>query len=231
MIKRALLTVSLLALPLLAAPASDAPYAGTIAGRVLVFDHGKPVQRDDVWVYLEDVRHPRTHAAANVSTAEIRQQGCQFSPHVLVVPVGTTVAFPNYDREEHNVFSPTDPPGQFDLGRYNTDHKGKLHEFDDAGEMEIYCDIHKQMWARVKVVESSIMQKVVDGQFTLRDVPAGTYKLHAWTYDSAEVVDRVVVTDGATVTTSDQHLQLGAPKLHVRKDGTSYPSGQYVGCQ
>jgi plastocyanin len=230
MIKRSLLTVALLALPLLAAPASDATHVGAITGRVLVFDHGKPAQRDDVWVYLEAVPHARARATANAPIQEIRQTGCQFSPHVLVVPVGTTVAFPNYDHEEHNVFSPTDPPGGFDLGRYNTDHKGKLHEFDDAGEMEIYCDIHKQMWARVKVVESSIRKTVdADGRFTLSDVPAGTYKLHVWSYDSAEVIDKVVVPDGETVPTSDQHLQLGDSKLHTRKDGTSYP--QYVGCQ
>lgn len=184
-----------------------------------------------MWVYLEDVRRPRVHAAAGSGTYAIRQQNCQFSPHVLVVPVGTTVAFPNYDQLEHNVFSPTDPPGGFDLHRYNTDHKGKSYEFDDPAEMEIYCDIHKQMWARVKVVDSSIMQKVVNSRFTLHDVPPGTYKLHAWTYDSVESVDKIIVTDGATVTANDQHLQLGASKTHTRKDGTSYPSGQYVGCQ
>jgi plastocyanin len=227
MIKRSAFTLALLLC--VASGSGDATRGGTIVGAVVVVENGKPVPRDDVWVYLEDLRLPRVHAAAGSGRYEIRQENCQFTPHVLVVAVGTTVAFPNYDHQEHNVFSPTDP--EFDLDRYNTDHKGKSHEFDDAAEMEIYCDIHKQMWARVKVVDSSFIQPVKAGRFEIRDVPAGAYKLHAWTYDSDESVDKVIVTDGGTVTVHDQHLQLHARAAHLRKDQTSYPSSQYTGCQ
>ena len=64
-----------------------------------------------------------------------------------------SVSFPNDDKDEHNVFSPTDPP--FDLGRYRTDKKGKAHRFEDADEFDIFCDIHREMWAKVKVVDSA----------------------------------------------------------------------------
>ncbi len=197
---------------------------GTIRGRVAVVKDGKVIAREDVWVYLEDLGRRRRRSADAPAPAmrEIRQIKTQFSPHVLVVPVGTTVAFPNFDLEEHNVFSPTDPPGQFDLGRYNTDHKGKTHRFDDPAEMEIYCDIHKQMWARVKVVDSGYIVAVKQGQFTIEGVPPGTYKVHAWTRDSAEVLERVIVTEGQTSTVEELHLQLGKERTHTRLDGNSY---------
>ena len=49
--------------------------------------------------------------------AEIGTADKQFSPHVLVVPVGSTVAFPNHDPFNHNVFSLSEE-NPFDLGLY-----------------------------------------------------------------------------------------------------------------
>src|SRR5512143_2053829 len=123
----ALAAVTLLALAPDARP--DVPAGGTVTGQVTVREGGKPAKRDDVYVYLEQVS-PRRHRppASSLRPREIKQEKEQFVPHVLVVPVGTTVTFPNYDHEEHNVFSPTDA-SEFDLGRYNTDHNGKSREF------------------------------------------------------------------------------------------------------
>ena len=49
--------------------------------------------------------------------AEITTADKAFSPHVLVVPVGSTVSFPNHDPFNHNVFSLSDEQ-PFDLGLY-----------------------------------------------------------------------------------------------------------------
>jgi plastocyanin len=214
-----------------AVSAEPAPSGGTVAGRVIVRESGKPAKRDEVWAYLvEDGRRhrPRTPAAKSEKRA-IRQKHLQFTPHVLVVPVGTEVAFPNDDADEHNVFSPTDPPGVFDLGR-SRDPKGKTKTFADAGEIAIYCDIHVQMWARIKVVDTDprfIVQVGADGRFSIRDVPPGAYKLHVWTYASDEVIDKVSVTAGETVTAFDQNLQLGTMPPHRRLDGSEYPPKGY----
>jgi plastocyanin len=220
--------LALSALALVARDASSAPAGGTLTGRVQVVENGKAAQRDEVWIYLEHVRPRWTRDdKATLPAREIRQEKEQFSPHVLVVPVGTTVSFPNYDHQEHNVFapSPKEAPG-FDVGRYNTDHKGKSHLFEDTADFQIYCDIHKQMWARVKVVDTDprlIVKADASGSYTLTGVPAGSYKLHVWTYDSVEIIKKIAVTDGATVTADDAHLQLGKTLTHFRKDGSEYP--------
>jgi hypothetical protein len=98
--------------------------------------------------------------------------------------------------------------------------------FHDAGEYDIFCDIHSDMNAVVKVVESEWMAEVTDGAFTIRNVPAGDYRLVAWMPNSTEVTETITVTEGGTVTSPTLNLQ--APKLagakpHKRKDGTDYP--------
>jgi plastocyanin len=205
------------------------PSGGTVTGRVLLLDNGHQTKPDDVWVYLQDVRRHRAHTSSTTTLPpqQIRQENEEFVPHVLVVPVGTVIAFPNLDKIDHNVFSPTDPP--FDLGRYPTDPKGKTQKFEDAYDIEIYCDIHKSMWARVKVVDTDprwIVAVDADGKFTIADVPPGTYKLRAWIHDSDEVTETVVVAPGGT-STVELHLQRGKMRPHLRKDGTAYPSAQY----
>ena len=212
--------------------AAPPPATHTVSGKVIAVDNGKPAVRDEIYVYLERVYPRRDRAKAERPKPQtIRQENEQFSPHVLVVPVGTKVAFPNFDHEEHNVFSPTDPPGSFDLGRYNTDHTGKSRTFETAAEVEIYCDIHKQMWARVKVVDTdaSLIAKVAaDGKYAISGVTPGTYKLHAWTYDSEEVVQRIAI-DAGDVTANELHVQIAKMRseTHLRKDGTRYGSKQY----
>ena len=47
----------------------------------------------------------------------IEQRDKEFAPHVMAVPVGSTVSFPNFDQIFHNVFSLSKPKA-FDLGMY-----------------------------------------------------------------------------------------------------------------
>jgi hypothetical protein len=90
------------------------------------------------------------------------------------------------------------------------------------------------MRAKVKVVNSVYIVPVVDGTFTFAGVPPGTYKVIAWTADSAEVKsDKVVVKDGAVTLSTALHLQVTTRSgCHDRKDGTPYDAkyGRYSRC-
>ncbi len=215
---------------LLALAASDArstTAGGTISGKVVLVGDLKHRSADEAWIYLEPEHRPRHVKRPTPEPRQIRQEKRTFVPHVLVVPVGTTVAFPNYDHEEHNVFSPTDPPGLPDLGRYNTDHKGKSWTLEDPAEISIFCDIHPWMAAYVKVVDADpalIAQVGRDGRFSLAGVPPGTYVVHGWTYaSSSDSTETITVTDGAATDVPELHVQLGPIKAHLRKDGSPYP--------
>ena len=222
-IHRAFIALVLAAVVVGVAAARDTP-GGTVTGHVVVMNDGKPVVGGDpvhvdAWVYLEGPKVRRKAKPPSPPAREIRQTKEQFSPRVLVVPVGTTINFPNFDLTEHNVFSP-DP--WFNLGRYNHDLKGLPHTFADAAEANIFCDVHMKMSAWVKVVDSGFIAPVKDGVFQIEGVPPGSYKVHAWLPDSDEVIERVEVVDGAVTRTTELHLQQGKERPHNRFDKSHY---------
>jgi plastocyanin len=214
-----------------ALPAAADPASGTVTGTVVAVKSGKPVKAEYLFVYLQPVKLPRY--PGHGKKVQIHQKDKQFTPHVVVVATGTTVEFPNDDNETHNVFSPNGPPTQFDLGRKEKGEKPS-REFDDAGEVELFCDIHQEMWAKVKVVDTPYIVDAHDGKFTITGVAPGAYKVIAWAPSSAEVVSpdkQITVTAGQTVTAKEIHLQLSPPQTtHVRKDGKPYCPDGYDRC-
>jgi plastocyanin len=212
--------------------AGPAEQTGAVTGAVVAVKAGKPVAPEYLFVYLQPTRPPRGKPPGNGHTYQIHQRNREFVPHVLVVPTGSVVEFPNDDKETHNVFSPNGPPEQFDLGRTNTDPKGPGHHFEDPGEVEMYCDIHKDMWAKIKVVDSPYVAQVVDGKYSFGSVAPGTYKVVAWAPSSPEVLsERITVKAGESITAKELHLQVAPIRTtHTRKDGKPYCPDGYSDC-
>jgi plastocyanin len=77
----------------------------------------------------------------------LTQKDKQFSPHLLVVPVGSSIEFPNLDPFFHNVFSLFNGK-RFDLGLYES-HTHRSVQFDREGISFIFCNIHPDMGAVV----------------------------------------------------------------------------------
>lgn len=112
-------------------------------------------------------------------TVTIEQRGGRFEPGLVVVPVGSTVNFPNFDPIFHNVFS-LSRAQSFDLGFYPKDHT-KTVKFSRAGIVQVYCHIHASMYAAIVVTASPWFAKPgADGIAAFPDVPAGHYKVVAW---------------------------------------------------
>lgn len=113
------------------------------------------------------------------------QENRMFHPHLLVVPVGSVVLFPNADPFFHNVFSLFDGK-RFDLGLYEA---GSTREvtFSREGVSYIFCNIHPEMSAVVLAL-STPFHAIADahGAFHIRDVPAGDYDLHVWVEGAQE---------------------------------------------
>lgn len=100
-----------------------------------------------------------------------------FIPSLLVIPVGSTVRFPNEDPFYHSIYSdsPIDP---FDIGYYDTG-PGKVVRFAKAAIVDVHCHIHVYMHATIVVVDGPFA-RADDGRYRLQGVPSGTYLLHAW---------------------------------------------------
>ena len=77
------------------------------------------------------------------------QKGKKFTPHVVAIPVGGTVDFPNKDPIFHNVFS-VSGENRFDLDLYKKPKSGTWTP-RLPGLVRVYCNIHPQMSAYVLV--------------------------------------------------------------------------------
>jgi plastocyanin len=107
------------------------------------------------------------------------QKNRTFIPHLLVIPVGGVVQFPNADPFYHNVFSLFEGK-RFDLGLYEAG-SSKSVTFSREGVSYIFCNIHPEMSAVVLALTTPLYA-IADSSdaIVLRDVPPGDYKLHVW---------------------------------------------------
>jgi plastocyanin len=109
----------------------------------------------------------------------VEQRDKQFLPHVLAVPPGSTVAFPNFDGIFHNVFS-LSPTKRFDVGLYKDGDTREL-KFEKPGIVRLACNIHAQMGGYILVVDAP-HYVVVDGtkEFNFRSLLPVKYRDRAW---------------------------------------------------
>ncbi|HMG88197.1 MAG TPA: hypothetical protein VK574_20880 [Terracidiphilus sp.] len=126
------------------------------------------------------------------------QKNREFKPHLLVIPVGSIVDFPNRDPFFHNVFSLFDGK-RFDLGLYEAGST-KSVTFSREGVSYIFCNIHPEMSAVVLTLSTSLFSTADSGgSFHIVHVPQGEYELHVWIEGIAQpllnrMVRRVRVT-------------------------------------
>lgn len=107
------------------------------------------------------------------------QKNRMFLPHLLVIPAGSVVSFPNADPFFHNVFSLFNGK-RFDLGLYESG-TAKDVVFQREGVSYIFCNIHPEMSA-VIVTLATPWYGVADEseRASVREVPEGEYTLHVW---------------------------------------------------
>jgi len=213
---RAALLLPILALPTLL-------QGGTITGKVELVDKGgrKATDLSDVVVYVDGARvKPRP------ATATMIMKGKSFNPHVVVVPVGGTVQFPNEDPIFHNAFS-VSGDNRFDMELYKRPKVGSF-TFQHPGVVKVYCNIHPQMSAVVLVRDNPLFTKAAaDGTFTIENVPAGKYVVKAWHERGGETsAELVVPAEGRVV--GELHLDASGYKqvAHKNKFGKDYSTDE-----
>jgi len=160
---------------------------------------------------------------------QLIQKNKSFQPHVLVVPVGSAVDFPNRDPFFHNVFSLFDGK-RFDLGLYEAGATNSVR-FDRLGISFLFCNIHPEMSAVVIAVDTPYYG-VSDraGDVTLPGVPDGKYELHLW-YERSLPEDLKALARAVTVSAAAKDLGtigvLENPNFspsHKNKYGQDYTS-------
>ncbi|HUS07865.1 MAG TPA: carboxypeptidase regulatory-like domain-containing protein [Bryobacteraceae bacterium] len=115
-------------------------------------------------------------AAVPPQHVQMVQKHKTFSPHVLAIPVGSTVSFPNFDPIFHNAFS--NYSGQvFDVGLYPP-KTTRTVAFKREGVVRVFCNIHPSMSAIIIVLRTGYFAvSNSDGSFHLPGVPPGRYQV------------------------------------------------------
>ena len=150
-------------------PARAASLAVTIYKR-----DGKPLSGAVVTAEPE-----QAGAAPTPQKAVMDQVNLTFVPDVLVIPVHSTVQFPNSDAVSHQVYS-FSPARQFQLPLY----RGKPYppvQFDQTGIVTLGCNIHDNMLGYIVVTAAPYFGRADQrGEWTVQDLPAGRVRVHVW---------------------------------------------------
>ena len=132
--------------------------------------------------------------------AQMVQKELAFVTPLLPVQLGTSVEFPNLDDTFHNIFSYSKPK-RFDLGRYRPEERPIPSQlFDQPGLVTLHCDIHEHMRGIILVLETPhFVRTDPDGRYRLTGLPAGRFKLKAWTSSKTTLERTVELVKGSTL--------------------------------
>jgi plastocyanin len=187
----------------------DAARAGTVSGRVLVegaVPENAPIKMSadpfciranqggamfesfvsengglgNVFVYIKDGLGSYW-VDVPAEPVKLDQSGCRYTPHVLGVRAGQRLQISNSDDTMHNVHARASVNGDFNFGQ---PIKGQTNEkiFASPEVMVTFkCDVHSWMNAYVGVVNHPYFAvSAGNGDFEVKNVPAGTYTVEAW---------------------------------------------------
>jgi plastocyanin len=157
-------------------------------------------------VWLEGVQGDKPWPGLRVA---MDQQGCVFTPHVVVVGVGQTMEFLNSDPIIHNIHT---WPREHESISVSQLAKGLgrpiRRTFQKPDEIKVTCDVHKWMGAWIIVRDTPYYAVTAeDGTFEIAGVPPGTYKLVVW-HESLERVERTVKLEAGATRVEDVPMKL-----------------------
>jgi len=212
----------------------NVPDGGTISGKVLFTGDWKPVTiptakdqqvcgrtRQDRSLVLDGQGGVRnalvriTDIRKGKNIGEVRpvldQKGCEFRPHMLVFPVGTTLEIRNSDGILHNVHSFSKKNTPFNKAQPKF-RKKITHTFTKAEIVSIKCDVHGWMSGWLVVSDHPYYDVTSEGgAFELAKVPPGKYTVEIWHERLGKQTKSVSVEPGGHVRLNFQVSQLRSP--------------------
>jgi plastocyanin len=122
---------------------------------------------------------PTGSASKAPATFVVDQVDQAFKPDLTVIPVGSTVTFPNSDKTSHQVYS-FSPTKRFQLPLYRGTPYAPT-KFENAGIVTLGCNIHDDMIAYLIVTDAAWFGRTgPDGSWNAGDLPAGQYRVEVW---------------------------------------------------
>jgi plastocyanin len=221
-------------------PLTTMAMTATVRGRVQIIGaersgkkHREAIPKTVVWLTpittaeVEVAQNSPPGSSPSAGNLRLVQKNKSFEPHILVVPAGADVEFPNRDPFFHNVFSLFEGK-RFDLGLYEAG-SSRMVRFDRPGISYIFCNIHPQMSAVVLTLTTPLYAvSNADGQLTLAGVPYGRYTLHIWSEgmgpeNSQPLTREITVSENASSLGSIRVPEANGERIaHKNKYGRDY---------
>lgn len=198
----------------------------TVTARVkIVQQESKPeaAHAENVVIWLSPIGASSQTQPTPKQPLRLTQHNKSFKPHVLVVPVGSVVQFPNRDPFFHNVFSLFEGK-RFDLGLYEAGSTKNV-TFDRAGISYIFCNIHAEMSAVVIALDTpyyGISNR--KGEIVIPNVPPGHYMMKTW-YETASPEALEAMNHEINVT--ENTSSLGVVRISAAATATAAHKNKY----
>jgi plastocyanin len=144
----------------------------------------------DAVVTITDIKKGKKIELKKVT---LDQQGCQYHPHVVAFPIGSTVEIINPDGILHNIHSYSKVNSAFNMAQPKFKKTIEV-KIDKAEVIEVKCDVHGWMEGWLVATETPYFAVTDDsGSFKLENVPAGTYTVEVWQQKLGKSTQKVTV--------------------------------------
>ena len=176
---------------------------------------GAAPERSVAWLTpLGTTKPSRSNDVAPTRDFTLAQKNKQFIPHLLVVPTGSNVDFPNFDPFFHNVFSLYNGR-RFDLGLYEKGSRRSVR-FAQDGVSYIFCNIHPEMGAVVISLSTPYYGiSNAAGVIEITNLHPGDYELNLWS-ENGSPEDAAAARRRIHISTESLHL----PPIVLRRVGS-----------
>lgn len=112
--------------------------------------------------------------------AELDQKGCEYVPHVVVVPTTGQLDILNSDGILHNIHTQSTANPSINVAQPKF-KKVLTQKFAKPEIIKAACDAHGWMNGWIVATDSPFVAVTDDkGNFTIKDIPPGTYKVEIW---------------------------------------------------
>src|SRR6184192_3656303 len=121
------------------------------------------------------------------------QKTCEYHPHVLVFPAGSTVDVLNSDGILHNIhtFGTANPPSNQAQPKFKPKIQLKVEKPET---IQVKCDVHGWMSAWwVATDQPYVAVTDASGAFKITDLPAGDYEVELWQEKLGKKTEKVSI--------------------------------------
>jgi hypothetical protein len=149
-------------------------------------------------VSITDIK--RGVALIPLKDVKFDQKNCEYVPHVLAMPVGSTVDIINSDGILHSVRTESRKNPPLEMAQPPFKHVIVTPPLKNPEIIGVSCDTHNWMRGWWFVADNPYYA-VADnsGKFAIRDVPAGSYTIQVWQEKLGTRTRKVTVEPGKTV--------------------------------